>query len=225
MTMQIRDTLRIEGDTFFLEPGILEPFFRKNPEKKPRPNILMSSLHRRYVAHFELQNNELFIYKITIPKGKLEKGKERRIPNRKRRRVQGYDVVDLSKMFSDENGNKISFFNGFIVLCFYPNRQDWKAQLRSLPHQFFHTEEPEGFKVLCFKEGKLMETKAYDAKEIDTFKDRQFFEFKKSESYKAMLNERLDWYAKEENSKQTFNRERFDEIIYDNIFEYTKEFL
>ena len=222
MTMQSGDILEIEGEKFSLEGGIFEPFFRLYPDRRPKQNSISSSLWRKYIAFLKLENNELYVTKMVVPDYKR---RTRRTRGTKGTSETTNRTVDLSEVFLKEEENKLPFFDGLIILYYYPSSKYFRAKRRNFPLEFFTIEKPEKFKILEFEKGKMIKSKICNNEEIIAFKDRQFSKFKKSEEYSNMLNRRLDYYAKEKNSKLFFDRERFDNGIYHHILIYTKKIL
>ena len=58
---QIPDTLIFEDKTYSLNRYILEDYFLKNPNKKPKSEIVSTNLWRGYVATFKFLDNRLFL--------------------------------------------------------------------------------------------------------------------------------------------------------------------
>lgn len=217
MTFQARDILELEEGSFALEANIFEPFFKANPERRPESNFITSSLWRKYIAYLKLKNNELYVDKMRIPVWPTH--------NTSLKRSRFVTIADLSNIFFNESEKKLPFFNGLVVLYYYESEKNWQAQWNYLPLEFFTIEKPYKFKILRFEKGKLIESKTCDTEEIIAFKNRQFEEFKKSREYMDMLNKKLEWYNKEENSKHVFDKKIFDIRIYNFILKYTKDFL
>lgn len=216
MTMQSGDILEIEEEKFALEGGIFEPFFKLHPDRRPKRNVISSNLWRKYIAFLNLENDELCVTKMIVPDS---------IINEMGNREKFTKIVDLSEIFLKEGENKLPFFDGLIILYYYPSSKYFRAQRRYFPLKFFTNEKPEKYKILEFCKGKLILSKTCNTEEIMAFKNRQFSEFKKSEEYSKMLNGKLEYYAKEENSERVFDRERFENRIFHHILNYTNKIL
>jgi len=65
-TGQISDKIIYKGQEYSLNTNPLESFFKKNPDLKPKPDIMSTALWRGYIATFEIQKDQLFVKDIII---------------------------------------------------------------------------------------------------------------------------------------------------------------
>jgi hypothetical protein len=103
MTRQIKDLLVYDGESYFLNQELLEPFFREYPEKKPVPEVICTALWKGYLATFEIRQGELFVQKIEIFKN------------------TGLNTELVNDLFP--NNNKFEWFSGLIRIDGY--RGEW----------------------------------------------------------------------------------------------------
>ena len=66
MTVQIRDKLIYNGETYGLNDEILEQYFKKKPEKRPITENLCTALWRGYIATFEIKEDELLLMELEV---------------------------------------------------------------------------------------------------------------------------------------------------------------
>lgn len=66
MTRQIKDVLIYEGNEYPLNQTILEPYFKRFPEKKPESDVVCTALWRGYIATFEIVKDELLIKDLDV---------------------------------------------------------------------------------------------------------------------------------------------------------------
>lgn len=226
MTYQARDTLILEKGIFPLEAGIFEPYFVKNPKKRPKSNVLMSSLHRRYCADLEIRKSELLVSKIKVPvSNPLNKLNEDRFRNKVKNISKTiFKEVDLSTIFDDEERQKLYFFSGFIILYHFKHPLYSAANWQTFPLELQTIEQPYKYEILQFVKGKLVAEKELNKTEIARFKNRQFEKFKKSDSYTEMLAEKLSWHKNNEYADGEFDKEKFDSMIFNYLLKYINSF-
>ena len=65
-TAQESDQLIYNGKMYSLSSNPLESYFEKYPDKRPRPEVMTSSLWRGYVATFEIRDSMLYVKDISV---------------------------------------------------------------------------------------------------------------------------------------------------------------
>lgn len=108
MTQQIRDKLIFDGKEYFLNAEILEYYFNKFPNKKPKSNSSWTACWRGYCATFEIVNNELMIKEFYlldwIENNNKEKSQFELFPNNKYSWFTGFiRIDDFRGEYDDEN--------------------------------------------------------------------------------------------------------------------------
>jgi hypothetical protein len=125
MTQQIRDKLFYDGKEYFLNNEILEYYFNKFPEKKPKSNSMWTACWRGYCATFEIIKNELIIKEFGLldwfENDKEEKPQVELFPNNKYSWFTGFiRIDDFRGKYDDENNEEgiyelLEFKNGDLV--------------------------------------------------------------------------------------------------------------
>ncbi|AUC76073.1 hypothetical protein [Olleya sp. Bg11-27] len=65
-TIQHKDILCYNGETYGLKDYYFENYFEKHPEKKPKTEISSSALWRGYVATFTVYGNQIYLTDLQI---------------------------------------------------------------------------------------------------------------------------------------------------------------
>ena len=100
-TAQIPDFLIHNGEKYRLIVNPMEPFFKKFPEKRPKRGS--TALWRRYVATFEIIQNELWVVDVQIET--YDKVEKKRI----------WESI-IKNCLDGKDKMKIDWFTGILVL-------------------------------------------------------------------------------------------------------------
>lgn len=171
-TAQAPDKIWYEGKLYSMQTNPMEPYFAKNPGKRPKTKLMLSSLSRGYVATFELVDGDLYLRDFEVltlesPNGPLDTMRSGM------RSVIGEIVPAGQKM-------KIDWFDGLLVL------------IHGKPVDYVHggyLSTYENYILIEIAAGDLKQARTFDNKAYEAFKDRQFAEFKKTDDYKKLTEQ------------------------------------
>lgn len=171
-TAQAPDKIWYEGKLYDMQTNPMEPYFAKNPGKRPKRSMMLSSLSRGYIATFELVDGGLFLRDFEVltlepPNGPLDSMRSGM------RSVIGEIIPAGQKM-------KIDWFDGLLVL---PHGKPVTYVHMGYGSTF------ENYVLIEIAAGDFRRAKTFDNKEYEAFKDRQFAEFKKTDEYKKLVKE------------------------------------
>ncbi|MEX0997451.1 MAG: hypothetical protein WDZ45_10415 [Flavobacteriaceae bacterium] len=198
ITAQYPDKITFNGTEYNLNSNPLEPYFDKNPDK--RPEMASTALWRGYVGHFEIIDNELYLTDMTRPAGYYEdeNGKS------KQRWVSIYRMY-----FPRQEKVKIDWFSGILILPF--------GEMVEYVHQGYASTYS-NYWLLEIENGRFNEAREYEIEEFIEFKRRQFIEFRKTEEYKKL-------YADMKEYDESNDDEFIQQFIFDFVINYTSKFL
>jgi len=169
-TAQYPDKIIYNGKEYKLHTNPLETFFAKNPDLKPKTEVMSSALWRGYVATFEIRDNQLYVKDIEI---------------------QYFDKTDennsttkwksvLKEVFPNQTDIKVDWISGLIILP--------EGELVEYVHMGYGSLY-ENYILLEMENGKLLKEKKLDYKEYEKYTERQYKEFKKTDEYKNIVKE------------------------------------
>ncbi len=196
-TAQAPDKIWYEGKLYDMQTNPMEPYFAKNPDKKPKTEVWSSGLRRGYVATFEMSNGGLYLRDIEIM-----------IPNPSQVFENRFKSV-LGEVVPDGQRLKIDWFNGLLVL---PHGK---------PVSYVHggyLSTFENYVLIEIVAGDFKKARTFNNKGYEAFKDRQFAEFKKTDDYKKLVN---DLKKQDANWEQP----RMDTYIRNGVTSYTAKIL
>ena len=179
-TAQAPDKIWYEGKLYSMQTNPMEPYFAKNPDKKPKTGgIFSSGLWRGYIATFEMADGGLFLRDIEVMAANPDKQHDYIFKS----------VID--EVVPKGQRLKIDWFDGLLVL---PH-----GKLVDYVHMGYGSTF-ENYILLEIAAGDLKRSKSFDHKQYEAFKHRQFAEFKKTEEYrkliKDMKKDAADWDQK-----------------------------
>lgn len=196
-TTQVSDIIIYQGKKYGLHSNPMEPYFEKNPNKRPQDGIVTTALWRGYVATFEIIVNQLFLKDIEI----LYKD----TTSKKASNTKWVSV--LHQIFPSPQALKIDWLSELIVLP-----QGEPLNNDEIVHGSTYTE----YILLEIDKGYLKKEIKYSHKEYEEFKERQFQAFKKTDEYKKVKAD----FKKIERSD-----ENIDSLLRHYIIEYTSKIL
>ncbi len=197
ITAQYPDKITYDGTEYNLNSNPLEPYFDKNPDK--RPGMTSTALWRGYVAHFEIIENQLFVTDITRPIS--QKDAE---GNYERKWVSIYKTI-----FPTPEKVKIDWYTGILIL---PH-----GKMVEYVHMGYASTYSK-YLLLEIDKGNFNEARIYKNKEFVRFKKRQFEIFEKTEEYKKLYAELKE--------NDEYNDDKFiKSFISDFVINYTTKFL
>jgi len=215
-TIQMRDKLIYNGKEYKLDNTYFEPYFQKNPEK--RPQFRTTALWRGYVATFEIEDNQLFVINIE-KEADDENGKltmksifNEIFPNSKKVKVDWF-----SGIFEGAYNEKSNYYNSF---------------------------EHDYYSLFEIKDGNILKGKEFIKKEYNKFKKQQTKAFEKSETYpkcitklkeqhSVQINEMTEYAqqvgdtnsAKNYAATKELSDKEAKKIINNRIFDFITEFI
>jgi len=167
-TAQYPDKLIWKGKTYDLHSNPLEPYFEKNPDKRPRGDVTSSALWRGYVATFEIRNGELILNDISVEVSKkTDNG--------------SFDTEwrsAIRELVPEGETLKIDWFSGLLVIP--------KGKLVSYVHMGYGSVY-ENYTLIEVDRGDFVKSRDFDHKQYEAFKERQFEAFKKTDEYKELV--------------------------------------
>jgi hypothetical protein len=194
-TAQSPDKIIYEGKEYALYSNPLEPYFTKNPEKRPRPQIMSSALWRGYVATFEIKDKQLFLKDIEIQySDSVSAG------------AYKFRSV-MQDVFPGQQEVKIGWITGLLVL---PH-----GERVNYVHMGYGSTY-EKYILLEIDKGDLKNAKRLKHKEYEKFKERQFQAFKKTDEYKTL---------KEDLHKKGYSEDLIDSFLKSFVTDYTSMIL
>jgi hypothetical protein len=197
LTAQYPDKIKYDGIEYSLNTNPLEPYFEKNPEK--RPQWYSTALYRGYVGHFEIIENQLFVTDITIPRHYTDSDGKSKTKS----------ISIYKQIFPDGEKVKIDWYSGILILPYGEMIEYVHSGYASVYSNYF---------LLEIKKGDFKKDKNYTYKKFLEFKEQQFAEYKKTEEYKTEF-ERLKKNFPESDKKF------IESFLRDHIINYTSEFL
>lgn len=196
-TAQAPDKIIYKGKEYSLHTNPLEPYFEKHPDKKPKIKSTSSGCWRGYIATFTITNQVMILEDIEIMVY-VEK-EEGELPFERKSVVS--EVIPKNKTL------EIDWFTGVLVLPY--------GELVNYVHMGYGSTY-ESYILLEVKAGKVTGKRKFDYKQYETFKAKQFDEYKKTVEYKKAFKE-----LKEEG----WEEDKIDAFLRSFIIRYTSEFL
>lgn len=196
-TAQYPDKIIYNGIEYKLHSNPLEAYFEKNPDKRPKSEIMSSALWRGYVATFEVKDNQLFLKDIEI---QYSDTTSKESYTTKWRSV-------MTEIFPDQKELKIDWLTGILVMPY--------GKLVNYVHMGYGSTY-ENYILLEFDKGDLKQERRFNDKEYEEFKDKQFQAFKQTEEYKKI---------KKDLKKDGNSDEFIDSFLRSFIVEYTTKIL
>lgn len=159
ITGQFGDKLIFEGKKHDISDYLMECYFDKYPEKKPKLQVENTALERGYIATYEFFNGQLYIIDIEIDV----------------KRNGNYVFVSVyNEVFPNTKRKKVNWKTGFL------NLPSGKLILPA-------SELYENHKIIEMRRGRIKEIRDYTKDELLLFKKRQFDKFKLTRRYKRVV--------------------------------------
>tara|TARA_R110002049_G_scaffold249558_1_gene423939 strand:+ start:14195 stop:14863 length:669 start_codon:yes stop_codon:yes gene_type:complete len=196
-TAQYPDLIKFKGTEYSLNTNPLEPYFEKNPDK--RPQWPSTALYRGYIGHFEIIDSTLLLTDISQPRRVKDKDGKTSFKN----------ISIKKRIFPEIDTMKIDWYSGILILPY--------GERVKYVHSGYASEYS-NYILLEIKNGKFNSDKNYTRKEFLRFKERQFNEFKKTENYKSQFEDIKKNFPES-------NKKFIEEFLKDHIINYTSEFL
>lgn len=163
-TWQIPDVLIYAGKEYSIFDEILEPYFKKYPERNPKDEDTSCSANwRGYKAIFEVSNGEIVlkdIFKNACDRSTMSEMKQA-VPDGKPLKIDWYSGV-LTSMNGKNPGDSYSI-------------------------EFLYSFEK--YSMFEVDKGRLTAVKHFDNKGFLDFRAEQFEKYKKTEEYRERINE------------------------------------
>jgi len=169
-TAQMPDKIFYNGQEYALHSNPMEDYFEKFPDKKPKTGMVSSALWRGYVATFEISDGALVLKDIQAEVPKKDSGKS-------------FDTEwksFLSDIAPDNKRLKIDWFTGILVLPY--------GKLINYVHMGYGSTF-ENYILLEINNGDFKQSREFNHKEYEKFKERQFEAFKKTGEYKKLYDD------------------------------------
>lgn len=196
-TAQYPDLIKFKGTEYSLNTNPLEPYFKKNPDK--RPQWPSTALYRGYIGHFEIIDSTLLLTDISQPRRVKDKDGKTSFKN----------ISIKKRIFPGIDTMKIDWYSGILILPY--------GERVKYVHSGYASEYS-NYILLEIKNGKFKSDKNYTHKEFLRFKKRQFNEFKKTENYKIQFEDIKKNFPES-------NKKFIEDFLKDHITNYTSEFL
>lgn len=163
-TWQIPDVLIFEGKEYSIFNELLEPYFKKYPERNPKDEDYRCSANwRGYKAIFEVSNGEIVLKDIF--KNACDRS----------------TVSEIKKAVPDGKPLKIDWFSGVLTSMNGKNPGD------SYSIDFLYSFER--YSMFEIENGRLTTAKHFDNKGFQKFKTEQFEKYKKTEAFRERIKE------------------------------------
>lgn len=159
ITGQFADKVIFEGKKYDISDYLMEPYFEKFPEKKPKLQVENTGLDRGYIATYEFFEGQLYVIDIEI--------------DVKRNGNYVFNSV-YSEVFPNTKRKKVDWKTGLL------NLPSGKLILSASELYEKHT-------IVELKRGKIKEVRDYTKDELLLFKERQFDKFKCTRRYKRVV--------------------------------------
>ena len=192
-TAQYPDKVIYNGKEYSLQSNPLESFFKENPDKLPKSEIVSTALWRGYVATFEVRDNQLYVKDIEI---EVSDTSSTRTSSFKWKSV-------LNEVFPGQKEVKVEWITGLLVMPY--------GKIVNYVHMGYGSTY-EFYTLLEFDKGNLVREKNFKYDEYEKLKERQFQAFKMTEDYKK-LKARLQ--------KQDDSDESIDSFLRSFVTDYT----
>ncbi|HTJ49673.1 MAG TPA: hypothetical protein VL443_09485 [Cyclobacteriaceae bacterium] len=166
-TAQYPDKVIYNGKEYSLQSNPLESFFKENPDKLPKSEIVSTALWRGYVATFEVRDNQLYVKDIEI---EVSDTSSTRTSSFKWKSV-------LNEVFPGQKEVKVEWITGLLVMPY--------GKIVNYVHMGYGSTY-EFYTLLEFEKGNLVREKNFKYDEYEKFKERQFQAFKMTEDYKRL---------------------------------------
>ncbi len=161
-TWQIPDVLIYEGKEYSIYDEILEPYFKKYPERNPKDEDSMCSGNwRGYKAIYEISNGELKLKDIF------------------KNACSGSVKSELLKVVPDGKPLKIDWYSGVLTSMDGENRGD------SYSLEFINTFEEYSFFEI--EMGQFKVAKHFDNKGFHAFRKEQFEKYKRTSEFREQI--------------------------------------
>lgn len=165
-TPQIPDILIYEGQEYPIRSELLHDYFKKFPERNPKPkDQVWSALWRGYQAKFEVSDGGIYLKDIIINVcfGTPTSALETVVPTGERLFVDW--VTELLDSGYGENSED--------------------------PYGFASLDAYEKYAFFQIKNGKILEVRLFDNKGYRAFKKKQFEAYKRTKDYEIIVKEIL----------------------------------
>lgn len=196
-TAQYPDKIIYNGKEYSLHSNPLEPYFQKNPDKRPRGGSMSTALWRGYVATFEIRNDQLLLKDIEI---EYEDTTSKKSYSSKWRSV-------INEVFPEKKDIKIEWLTGLLVL---PH-----GKLVNYVHMGYGSTY-QNYMLLEIDKGDLKKEKRFKHEDYERFKEKQFQAFKQTEEYRKIKLDLL---------KGGRTDESIDSFLLRFVTEYTSKIL
>ena len=199
-TTQIPDILIYNGKEYRLLNYLMETYFDKNPNMRPKIEQCSTGLYRGYIATFEIKDNQLFLKDFVIMDDKKdENGKWK----------TGWKSI-INEVFPNQEYIKVNWIIGLIEVV-SGEKNDW------IKHSFDF--DFDYYIVFEIDEGNLNKEKWFERKEYEIFKENQFQAFKETDEYRRLKIELL------ERNKMIYTNANVDWYIRLHIIRYSSKIL
>lgn len=198
-TTQLKDKIIYKGKEYSITPNILEPFFNKHPDKRPKIYRESSNLDKGYIAKFEIIDNILYLTDLLV----LEQ-------------IKSKSTIDINyisvynTIFTNGKKLKVTWESGILELPYGDLINQY-----TLPNSIYSN-----YLVIDFKKGKLIEERNFSFEELKEFREKQFGKFKNSRHYKKLIKS-----FKITRPRESIDINELDWYIKKKIFDYTDKFL
>jgi hypothetical protein len=196
-TAQYPDKIFFDVKEYSLHSNPLESYFEKNPDRRPKGGVMSTALWRGYVATFEVRDSQLFVKDIQIQYWDTT--------NKKSHDTKWKSV--MTEVFPDQKNVKVDWLSGLLVLPY--------GEIVNYVHMGYGSTY-EKYYILEISKGDYIKSKQFDYKDYESFKEKQFAAYKKTDEYKETKSK-----LKKDGSSDEF----IDNFLRSFVTQYTSKIL
>jgi len=166
-TAQIPDAIVVDGKEYSLNTNPLDPYLRGLGDAAPKFEATSSALWRGYVAGWELKDGKLFLRSISVPRYDREGGERK-------------PVEMLREVFPGDGEVVADWYSGALII---PD-----GRMVEYVHMGYGSTY-ERYIVALVRKGVETKRLRLSEQEFRQYRDTQFWKFKASDAYRAMVAE------------------------------------
>jgi hypothetical protein len=191
-TAQLPDQLIIKGKTYAIFSNPLEKYFEINTDARPKFGAGLTSLHRGYVAGFEIKNDKLVLKQVMVP-----------VFDEEILEMKWVNVID--SIFPEHKERELNWYSGVLVIP--------TGKMKKYVHGWYASTYKK-YKIIEITNGIQTNKIDFKLKHFLEFKEESYLKFKDSSEYDKVYNEiktRLPNYSDE--TIESLIKERITDYI------------
>jgi len=171
-TAQRGDILVLDDEQHRIQTNPLEPFLKANPDMRPEPKIVSSSLWRRYIATWAIDEGRLFLIDVSAL---------RQTPGVADFETELHSV--MAALFPEQQRVFAEWFTGHIVVV--------RGDLVEYVH-LDYASTFDDYSVLTVREGVVTDDRRMGVKQFRRFRKRQFRAYQQTDQYRSSFDKFKD---------------------------------